>query len=251
MQILRKHHPAIGSRPPVRWLEHLRAVLIREGPLGLLTIIGQRLLSALFETRVVTVFRRPLDEPALDYPPKIPVTVREMTVEDLERFRHPPAYLREHRLEEFAERLKTGRVGVIALSGDQVAGYAWLSLKNEIERWTNLEISLQQGEGYLFDLFIFPVFRGHGVYPTLQNYRFECLKGRGCRVAYGVVVARNFPALKWYERFGFTAVRQIGHIRILGLKWRISRSVANSSDGLSFSGSRGSFRPVKSAQNKG
>jgi ribosomal protein S18 acetylase RimI-like enzyme len=196
----------------------------------MLKIVSQRLLSAVFERRVVTVFRKPLEETLLNYPPKIPVTVRAMTLEDLDRFRCPPAQFREHRIEEFAKRLKTGRAGVIALSGEEVIGYAWLSMQSELERWTNVQISPQEGEGYLFDLFIFPKFRGYGIYPSLQNYRFECLKKRGCRVVYGVVVARNFPALKWYERFGFTPVRQIGHIKILGVKWRISRPFENSSN---------------------
>jgi GNAT superfamily N-acetyltransferase len=223
MEILWKQPLPVVSRALPDWQERLRALSAREGPVGVLRSGSQRLFSYVFEMRMATVFGRPLDEPFPEYLPSIPVTVREITQEDLDRFRQPRSLLREHRIAEFAERLKTGRVGVIALTNDQVAGYAWLSLKTEIDRRLGVEISLQEGEGYFLDMFIFPAFRGHRIYPSLQAYRFNCLRRLGCRIAYGIVAAGNVPALKWHERFGFRSLRQIGWVKIIGVRWHISR----------------------------
>ena len=83
---------------------------------------------------------------------------------------------------------------------------------------------MQGGEGYLYDGFTFPAFRGHRVYPSLQIYRFNCMRRLGCRTAYGIVVANNFPALKWHERFGFRGfLDQIGYAKLMGVKWHINR----------------------------
>jgi ribosomal protein S18 acetylase RimI-like enzyme len=228
MEILWKQSPPVVSRRVARWSDRLKDLLAREGPTGVLRSGSRGLFSYVFDKRMATVFERSLDDAFPEYPPSIPIIVREITQEDIDRFRQPQSLLREHRVAEFAERLKTGRVGVIALADDRVAGYAWLSQGTELDRWLGIEVSMQEGEGYLLDMFIFPHFRRHRIYPSLQLHRFNCLRRLGCRIAYGIVAANNFPALKWHERLGFRGLRQIGYMKIMGMKRYVNRPLGNS-----------------------
>jgi GNAT superfamily N-acetyltransferase len=148
-----------------------------------------------------------------------------MTLEDLDRFRDPQSFLREGRITAFAQQLKTGRVGVIALARDQVAGYGWVSLQDEIEARLGVKVSLQRREGYIFVGFVFPPFRGRGIYPSLLAWRLEYLKRLDCRIAYSIVSTGNVPARKWHDRMGFTARREMSRLRVLGVKWHIDRPV--------------------------
>ncbi len=188
--------------------------------------VGQQILRHLFEVRKATVFARALDEPMPEYGPGVPLSVREMTSEDLDHFREPVSLLRERRIMRFARQLRAGRVGVIALDDHQVVGFGWLSLENEIDRLLNVEISLQQGEGYIYDGFVFPGFRGRNIYPALLTWRLDYLMRHGCRTAYSIVAVGNMPAETWHRRMGFRPQREIGYVKILGLKWHRSRPLS-------------------------
>jgi GNAT superfamily N-acetyltransferase len=138
-----------------------------------------------------------------------------MTLEDLDRFRDSQSSLREGRITAFAQQLKTGRVGFIAMVRDQVAGYGWVSLQDEIEERLGVKVSLQRREGYIFVGFVFPPFRGRGIYPSLLAWRLEYLKRLDCRIAYSIVSAGTFR-LKMARRMGFTARRELSRLRFLG-----------------------------------
>jgi GNAT superfamily N-acetyltransferase len=195
----------------------------REGLEGVVRGASQRFFPSVFEVRKATLFARALEGPIPEFPASVPVSVREMTLEDLGRFRDPQSFLRERRIMAFAQQLKTGRVGVIAMVRDHVAGYGWVSLQDEIEDRLGVKVSLQRREGYIFVGFVFPPFRGRGIYPALLKWRLDYLKRHGCRTAYSIVAVGNVPAQTWHRRMGFRPQREVGYMRLLGLKWYRSR----------------------------
>lgn len=212
-----------ASLPVPHRFERVRSLMNREGVARVLRIGSQRLWSHLFEVRKATVFGRSLDEPIPDYIPSVPVKLREMTLEDLSRFREARSLLPERWIMGFAERLKTGRIGIIGFVNGQVACYGWLSLQNAMDRWMGVELCLQDGEGYLYDGFIFPAFRGRGIYTFLQAWRLNYLKQLNCRIAYLVVAAGNLAAQRTDEKVGFIALRELCSVKIMKVTWHRNR----------------------------
>ena len=171
------------------------------------------------------MFARNLAEPITEYSGGDPATFKVMTFGDLTRFRDPVSFLPEWRISTFAHHLETGRVGVMALADGRLAGYGWASTKNEVDDWLGVELSLQEGEGYIFDGFLFPAFRHRGIYPALMIWRLQYLRQIGCKIAYSLVLASNIPARKWHHRMGFTAQHELGWLRVMGVRRHMSRSL--------------------------
>jgi len=223
MEIIWNPFLPLSLRKPDPWSLRLRALMTREGLGGVLRRGTKQLFRAAVDVRRATVFVRTLRDPVPRYQATTPVTVRQMMVDDLVRFRQPASSLQESRIAEFADRLETGRIGAIALAEGRVACYGWLSLTNEIEDWLGLQISLQRQEGYLYDGFTFPAFRGLRIYPSVLGWRLDYLNQLGCTVAYSIVLEGNSPAIKWHQRMGFGECRRVGYVKILGRKQRVDR----------------------------
>jgi GNAT superfamily N-acetyltransferase len=216
-----------GPYRPVPWPERLQGLIAREGLSGILRMSSHRLLSHIFDLRRAIVFERSLNQPIPECSPSMNVTLREMTLEDLERFREPESYLRERRIINFAGQLKIGRTAMIALADDRVVGYGWLSLENVRERGIGVEVSLGEGEGYIYDGFIFPSSRGRRIYPYLIAWRLNWLKRHGCKTVYSIVLTGNRSAVNWHQKMGFRDEQRICTMSLLGLKWRMSHRLYN------------------------
>jgi GNAT superfamily N-acetyltransferase len=222
MKIIWPSPSLLGPYGPVPWRERLQGLIAREGLSGILRMSSRRLLSHIFDLRRATVFDRCLNQPIPECPPSMHVTLREMTLEDLKRFREPESYLRERRIINFARQLKTGRTAVIVLADDRVAGYGWLSLENVSEQSIGVEVSLEEGEGYIYDGFIFPSSRGRRIYPSLIAWRLNWLRRHGCKTVYSIVFTGNQPAVNWHQKMGFRNEQRIYTMSLLGLKWRMN-----------------------------
>jgi hypothetical protein len=199
----------------------VRALMAREGRVGALWRVAKRLFSAAVDVRCATVFVRTLSESIPAYEPRTPITVRQMTFDDLVSFRQAGSSLHESRIAEFAGRLKTGRIGAVALAEGRVASYGWLSLTKEMDGWLGLEISLKQHEGYIYDGFTFPAFRGLRIYPSVLGWRLDYLRRLRCDVVYSIVLEGNSQAIKWHRRMGFGECRRVGYVKVLGRKRRV------------------------------
>lgn len=211
----------VSQREPA-W-ERVWSLRAREGIVGILKGVGRRLVSSIWEARRATVFVRSL-EIIPTASPRIPVVMRDMTAGDLSLFRDAPSRLPEDRVREFEDRLRAGRIGVIVFAGEEVAGYGWLTTRNEIERWSGAEIMLQEGEGYFFDAFTFPRFRARGIHTSVHLWRLNRLKELGCTVAYSIADARDPGAQKAHRNVGFVDFREIASMRLAGIRWHTTRA---------------------------
>jgi hypothetical protein len=204
-------------------LGRIRSLQAQQGVGGVLKGVRRRLASYVWEARRATLFRRSLDGVLPTATPRIPLVMRDMGQEDLDRFRTEPSRLPEGRVREFEGRLSGGRVGVIVLAADEVAGYGWLTTRDEVERWSGAEIVLKAGEGYFFDAFTFPHFRARGIHTAVHVWRLQRLKGLGCTVAYSIADLRDPGAQKAHRNVGFAAYREIASLRLGWIRWHTVR----------------------------
>lgn len=99
-----------------------------------------------------------------------------------------------------------GRAGDLAVVAEPAAGAAWLRL------WTEAEHSY----GYIdaatpeLGIGVDPGFRGRGIGAALLMALFEQAERQGIR-AINLSVEADNPALRLYERFGFTRYAQAGN----------------------------------------
>jgi len=148
---------------------------------------------------------------------KMPVNIRTAAIHDLlthAYFGRPP--LRE---DEALKRLNDGDLCFIALWKGIIIAYMWATLKRkvyvpEFER----EIVFKNGEGYLYDGFVFPVFRRKGLFKKMVEEALHYLKSQNIKKAYGITLTTNESSQRVMRDKGFYAVRLVKFVRIFGFK---------------------------------
>jgi len=166
------------------------------------------------------IAERSLGEPIEEIEPKIKVTIRQATENDLDKFK---GIVSESKLELFKERFEKGRICFIALDGERVISFAWISSGNEYESNCRVEVKLNEGEGYLFDDYTLPEYRHNGLQTTLIAKRLAYLQDQGCRRALVFIWDENIQSRKAYSTVGFEGKRTVTLITLFGLKfhrWR-------------------------------
>lgn len=215
------------SRP--RRSRRVRDLLARGGPAALVAR-GRHRLREFCDVRRARLLVRELAAPVADVPPLVPLTLGAMTPAIVGRLREPGCDLPERRIDDFLRRLDAGHVGVVASTGDRIAAYGWLTTSDYFESWSGVAISLARGEGYVYNGYVFPAFRGRRLYPSVLAWRLRTLAALGCRTVYSIVAVTNAPALASHARLGFVGVRDFGYVKVAGLRWWLGMPIASSRD---------------------
>ena len=163
---------------------------------------------------------RSLEEPIEEFKPKIKVTIRQATDNDLDKFK---GIVSESKLELFKERFEEGRICLIALDGERVISFAWISSENEYEINCCIEVKLNEEEGYLFDDYTVPEYRYKGLQTALITKRLASLKEQAYRKALVFLWDKATYSRKAYSRVGFKGKQVVTLIILFGLKfhrWR-------------------------------
>jgi ribosomal protein S18 acetylase RimI-like enzyme len=106
-----------------------------------------------------------------------------------------------HRL--FGERFRKGASLWLVRSGQALAGYAWTESCDRV----GLCYPTAERDGYLFDVLVFPEYRGRRINPLLVNYIASHLAAEGIVHAYCDVKEWNEASLRSFRR---TIFRPIG-----------------------------------------
>ena len=220
MQINWCSSPPATVPPPVARSIRLRSLLRREGLTGILRSLPNKIVTDSFGATRLIVLENTLTGPVKMLPAEPGLVIRRMEESHLKRFREPGSFITERRIGDFAARLKSGRRAFIALSAGQVGGYGWLSRQAEIDARCGIEISPAEEEGYTYDGFIFPAFRGRGIYAQLLLSSLDWLERAGCRRVYSIVFSDNTPSLNAHSQAGFRRYGQMSYSKIFNFRWR-------------------------------
>lgn len=107
----------------------------------------------------------------------------------------------------FLHRLKDPQnVCLIARYKNQIIYYAWLSTKLIELESIGMSVPLKYNEGYLFDAYCFPEFRGQNLHSYMSRKRLEILNQKGKKYAYVSYLKDNRVAEKVMKKIGFIPI---------------------------------------------
>jgi len=174
-----------------------------------------------FKWRSEIIAERSLDEPIHQIKPRISVTIRQATSEDLDKFN---GIVNGSKLELLKKRFEIGgRVCFIALDKDKLAYFRWVSLEDEYESSSQLTIKLREREAYLFDAYAVPQYRQGRLHTAVTNEALLYLKDKGYEKALVAVFIHNTYARKALASVGFQGKRVVTLLALFGMKfhrWR-------------------------------
>ena len=118
----------------------------------------------------------------------------------------------------FVDRFANDDHCVVAMIGDRIVGYEWFS-----DRPTHREgnhgyvIHIPRGFVYNYDAYIDPRYRNCGFWIRFKAYQADLMSriGRGRVLTF--VEYGNWASLRAHLRFGFTPLREVVALRVLGM----------------------------------
>ncbi|MCX6826816.1 MAG: acyl carrier protein, partial [candidate division Zixibacteria bacterium] len=125
--------------------------------------------------------------------------------------------LLERKLALFEKRLASGYICLTAWHQNLIVGIDWLSATGDKEPYTGLEIRMNSGSCYGFDLNEHPQYKGKGVGLATLAFSLAVAKERSFRTQFTIVHTGNRKMLTAaVQIFGFKRVGTILTTRILG-----------------------------------
>jgi len=107
---------------------------------------------------------------------------------------------------------------VLAKSGGQTIGWAWLGTERVYLPPLGREIRLAPGTGYLYDAYVRPAERGRGIGRALVAARCRLADERGLDRLVSHVLVGNAPSLRSLHVQGFETLGRTVFVRALALR---------------------------------
>jgi ribosomal protein S18 acetylase RimI-like enzyme len=162
------------------------------------------------------LFERPLEEPIQEVVPKIKVRIEQATEDDLDKFK---GIVDEDKYNRFQQRFRKGRICFVALDGDKVAAYSWISL-DEYDTNRRVELKLNDKEAYFFDDYVIPEYRNNRLQTALYTVRLKYVCIQACDRVVTIIEDTNTYPLKSAKSSGFKPIRTVSIFTIFGLKFQ-------------------------------
>ena len=107
------------------------------------------------------------------------------------------------------ERFSGGRRCYVTCIDGAIAGYAWVSLKEEWISELGMSLLLAPGDAYIWDCGTLPAYRGQGLYPALLVYIQSSLRTEGLSRVWIGADTDSVPSQKGIARAGFRPIADI------------------------------------------
>jgi len=184
------------------WMDVRHGVRKRGLRRGLRLIVGRAAWDDFIYFDRLRVFSQPVpDKPVLN-PPRVPLTFRLATEQDIPLFEQIyewPSILREH-----AKMIRNGNLAILALDGDRLVGLEMASIWTE--SWSAAQSIdmivarcfsvVPHEDAYLEALYVAPEYRGKGVATSLGLHLLHALHERGIKRVFTVVSVKNIASLR-------------------------------------------------------
>jgi GNAT superfamily N-acetyltransferase len=120
--------------------------------------------------------------------------------------------------------LSGGQICLVALDGDQVAGFNLINLDQATLVLVNLEKKLRPGSAWSEHIAVKKEYRKSGLGSQLRYRIFDELQKRGIRRLYGGTLRSNIASLSLARSVGFKEISDIHYRKLLSVeKWRYKR----------------------------
>ena len=190
----------------------------RGGVRELWQAVAERSLHRLVRWGRVLVIVQRLDE-FREVTPPTGITIRRATEADL------PALVEimsRRDADRFGDNVARGLICFVAWEGERPVGYAW-----NADRFTSdmtataCPLALPPTASYLWNLYVIPRRRGHGVGAALASARLRLARDRGLREGWTMIAPTNYGSLRAMGKTAGPNTRVIGELRYVKLLTRV------------------------------
>jgi GNAT superfamily N-acetyltransferase len=112
------------------------------------------------------------------------------------------------------DRFERGDVVVVCHDKSTVMGYTWLSFEDLWVGESHLFLSLTKDEATTYDAFVFPQYRGRGLYTRIESAALAEAGRRGRKRVITCVESYNTNSLKTQLRLGKTQIMSLYSIHL-------------------------------------
>jgi hypothetical protein len=193
-------------------LERGGDVLRREG----LRSLWFKILGATVYRRLLLV-ERPLCEPVAEVRAGVPVEVSVLDRSEIAEYR---AFRPDTEEAEVRSRLDGGQRCFVARHAGQIVSARWAAVDRVWIDYLSCELPLAPDEGYPYDLFTAPGFRGQAVSPATSTRMLRDFQRAGYRRMLGTVLPGNAASLRASAKTGYRPCGRIGYVGIGPWRWR-------------------------------
>ena len=114
--------------------------------------------------------------------------------------------------EVLRKRLENGHLCVVIKHDEKIAGHTWADFDEVNDEACDYE--LKPGEAYLYDAYIAPEFRGHGLAPYMRIECYKHLHRAGRHTYYSVSDYFSKPAIRFKQKLDAEFMRLYLQIKI-------------------------------------
>ena len=121
-------------------------------------------------------------------------------------------------------KIAAGQLCLVALDGENVAGFNLINFQHATLVLVNLEKKLRRGFAWSEHIAVRKEFRRTGLGSQLRRRIFEDLKRRGTRRLYGGTLGSNTASLKLTRSVGFQEIADVHYSKFFSVeRWRYKR----------------------------
>lgn len=161
--------------------------------------------------RRVHVFVRRLDQPIPAFQPGVPVTVEQLTEQDLPAYE---VFRGKRHGAGAAARLAAGNRCFAAWHEREIVYAAWLATGRAHVSYLGGDLVLDPGDIYHFDSYTLPAFRQRGVAKAVYAHVLRWCRDEGYRRSIRLVAVENTAALRVTQALGCQSVGIYGCVRV-------------------------------------
>ncbi len=190
-------------------------VLRDEGPRSLwFKILGETVY------RRALLMERPLDAPAAEVTPRLPVAMGLLGASDVAEYAafRPGADPRDVR-----RRLEAGDACFVARRDGRLVAACWAATRPARIDYLDRAIRLMPDEVYVYEIFTSPALRGNNIAPALELYAARHFRQAGYRRLVEIVVPENEPARRFAGKIGARPIGMMGYVKLGRRRWDFCR----------------------------
>ena len=175
------------------------------------------LLLPIFEFHRGFVLRKSLKEPIHIPAPRVAVSIRQVTLDDLTLLETIVPRLRVKR---FAKKMQAGEICFVAIQEQKVVAYVLAGFTNTPST-EDVQLKLGPKEAYLWAGYALPQYRRQGVVRAVNLSLCRLLREDGYESVVLLVDRRNRASLGHCYKMGYRVTDRVTYLRVL--RWRVSR----------------------------